>query len=92
LNTTIFFFVPRLARKPAASTQALISLGSSSPHPAHLKSLSSLNIIENIIALLVTSEWWLRIVGFDLKVHKRMQVVGKDEVVLGLVFVILRCV
>jgi hypothetical protein len=36
-----FFFVPRSVSKLAASTQALITLGSPSPHPAHLSSLSS---------------------------------------------------
>jgi len=43
LNTTFFFFVPRLVSKPAASTQALITLGSPSPHPAYLNGLSNLS-------------------------------------------------
>jgi hypothetical protein len=38
-----FFFVPRSVSKLAASTQALITLGSPSPYPAHLSSLSNLS-------------------------------------------------
>ena len=38
-----FFFVPRSVSKLAASAQALITLGSPSPHLAHLSSLSNLS-------------------------------------------------
>ena len=41
LNTTFFFFVPKSVSKLAASAQALITLGSPSPHLAHLSNASS---------------------------------------------------
>jgi hypothetical protein len=48
----LFFPVPRSVSKLAASSQALITLGSPSPHPTHLTSLvSKVCVFSDIIAV-----------------------------------------